>query len=107
MFQLRLALVAAAALVVANAAAAQEAGISSGGQAIGRLFEGLGLRRPPPPAPDFVRESRTKNMDYVPLTPTPEKNDKQRAAELRAAGAALERAAAQARQRAARVKAPD
>ncbi len=106
MLQLRLALIAAV-LAVANAAAAQEAGISTGGQAIGGLFDALGLRRPTSPAPDFVRESRPQKMDYVPLAPTPEKNGKQRATELQATSAALDRAAAQARRRAARVKTPD
>lgn len=97
----------AAALAVASPAVAQDGAIATGGQAVGALFESLGLRKPPPPAPDFVRQSRPEKMDYAPLTPTPEKDGKQRAAQMQAAGAALDRAAAEARRRAARVKVPN
>jgi hypothetical protein len=45
-------------------------------------------------------------MDYVPLAPKPQDRRKT-AAELEASGAALERAAAENRRRAARVKIPD
>ena len=97
----------AVALAVASPAAAQDGAIATGGQAIGALFESLGLRKPPPAAPDFVRQSRPEKMDYAPLAPTPEKDGKQRAAQMQAAGSALDRAAAEARRRAARVKVPN
>lgn len=100
-------LVIAAALAFAGAASAQERASATGGQAVGSLFEALGLRKPTPPAPDFVRQSRPAKMDYAPLTPTPEKDGKQRAAQMQAAGSALDRAAAEARRRAARVKVPN
>jgi hypothetical protein len=45
-------------------------------------------------------------MDYVPLAPRPQDHRKT-AAELEAAGTSLERAAAENRRRAARVKIPD
>jgi len=101
---LRLALIAAA---LAAPAAAQEAAPSTGGRAIGSLFDALGLRKPVPAAPDFVRDSRPERMDYVPLAPAPEKTGKKDAAKLQAAGAALDRAAAENKRRAARVKTPD
>ncbi len=96
---------AAALLTLAGAAGAQEAAPSTGGQLIGGVFEALGIRKPPPPAPDFVRESRPEQMDYKPFTPRPEK--RKTAADLQAAGAELERAAAENRRRAGRVKVPD
>lgn len=96
----------AGALLAAGAARAQDAP-SSGGQAIGGLFEALGLRKPIPPAPDFVRESRPERLDYKPLAPTPKPTAKKDAANLQAAGASLDRAAAQAKSRAARVKVPN
>ncbi len=95
----------AALLTLAGAASAQEAAPATGGQLIGGVFDALGLRKPPPAAPDFVRESRPEQMDYQPFTPRPEK--RKTAAELQAAGAELERAAAENRRRAARVKVPD
>jgi hypothetical protein len=100
-------LAVAAMLTVASPASAQEGALSSAGQAIGGVFDSLGLRKPPPPAPDFVRQSRPEKMDYVPFAPTPEKDGKKRAAEMQAAGATLDRAAVTARRRAARVNAPD
>jgi hypothetical protein len=96
----------AAALALAAPAAAQEAP-TTGGRTIGGLLDAIGLRKPVPAPPDFVRESRPERMDYVPLSPTPEKTAKQRAAELQAAGAALDKAAAENKRRAARVKTPN
>lgn len=96
----------AAALALAGAAAAQEAP-ATGGQAIGGLFDALGFRKPPPPARDFVRESRPESMDYEPLAPTPPPSKKKTAAEMQAAGAALDRAIAENRRKAARVKTPN
>ncbi|HEY8126397.1 MAG TPA: hypothetical protein VIF88_13375 [Methylocystis sp.] len=91
----------------AGAALAQEAP-SSGGAFIGRLFDATGLRTPPPPAQDFVRDSRSEQLDYRPFDPTPQKDPKRKsAADLRAMGAALEAAAAENRRRAGRVAAPD
>jgi hypothetical protein len=98
--------VIAAALALAASAAAQEAP-STGGQAIGGLFDAFGLRKPVPAAPDFVRESRPERLDYVPLAPAPQSDHKKSAAELQAAGAALDRTAAENRRRAARVKIPN
>ncbi|MEK4033265.1 hypothetical protein WOC76_17860 [Methylocystis sp. IM3] len=95
----------AALLTLAGAAQAQEAAPATGGQLIGGIVEALGIRKPPPAAPDFVRESRPEQMDYLPMTPRPEK--RKTAAELQAAGAELERAAAENRRRGARVKVPD
>lgn len=107
MHPLRLALSALAAFALATPAAAQEGAPSTGGQAIGAVFDGLGLRKPVPAAPDFVRESRPGQLDYVPLSPTPEPTAKKSAAELQAAGATLDKAAAENRRRAARVKIPN
>jgi hypothetical protein len=101
-----LSIVIAAEFVLASAAA-QEAQPSTGGQTIGRLFDALGIRKPPPPAPDFVRESRPARLDYVPLAPKPDGDAKANAARLRETGASLDRSAAEARRRAARVKTPD
>lgn len=102
----RLAIVGAA-LTLSGACLAQEASISTGGQAIGGLVEALGLRKPTPAAPDFVRDSRPEQLNYVPLAPTPEKPKKKDAEALQAAGAALDRALAENRRRAARVKTPN
>jgi hypothetical protein len=102
---LRFALIAV--LAFAGPAAAQEAAPSTGGQAIGSIFDAFGLRKPVPAAPDFVRESRPERLDYVPLSPAPEPTARKSAAELQAAGAALDRAAAENRRRAARVKIPN
>lgn len=96
---------AAALLVFAGAASAQEATPATGGRLIGGLVEALGIRKPPPAAPDFIRESRPDQLDYRPFEPRPEKS--KTAADLQAAGAELDRAAAANRRRAARVKVPD
>jgi hypothetical protein len=101
----RLALVAAAAF--AGAADAQESAPATGGQAIGGLFESFGFRKAPPPAEDFVRETRPDRMDYVPLAPKPETNAKQSTDKLRAVGSELDRAIAENRRKAARVKIPN
>jgi hypothetical protein len=93
---------------LATATAAQEAP-ATGGSAIGGLFEALGLRKPPPPAPDFVRESRPApdQLNYEPMKPKPASEPKKNVEQLSAAGPALERAAAEARRRASRVKSPN
>ncbi len=96
-----------AAIALASAAAAQESAIPTGGQAIGGLFEALGVRKSPPPPPDFVRESRPARMDYAPLAPKAENDRKKRAADMRAASADLDRAIAENKRKAARVKTPD
>jgi hypothetical protein len=102
----RLALVLIAGLA-AGAALAQEAP-SSGGAFIGRLFDATGLRTPPPPAQDFVRDSRSEQLHYRAFDATPVKDPKRKsAADLRAMGAGLEAAAAENRRRAGRVAAPD
>jgi hypothetical protein len=95
-----------AAALIACPAAAQEAP-SSVGKAIGNAVEALGIRKPLPAAPDFVRESRPAELDYAPMAPRPEADAKTRAQALGAAGASLDGAAAEARRRAGRVKVPN
>lgn len=93
--------------LAAGAALAQEAP-SSGGAFIGRLFDATGLRTPPPPAQDFVRDSRSEQLQYRAFDPTRAKDPKRKsAADLRAMSAELEAAAAENRRRAGRVAAPD
>ena len=93
--------------LAAGAALAQDAP-SSGGAFIGRLFDATGLRTPPPPAQDFVRASRSEQLQYRAFDPTPVKDPKRKsAADLRAMGAELEAAAAENRRRAGHVAAPD
>jgi len=93
--------------LAAKAALAQQAP-ASGGEFIGRLFDATGLRAPPRPAADFVRDSRPEHMDYRPFDPTPQKDPKRKTAnDLRAMGAGLEAAAAENRRKAARVATPD
>ncbi|PPD41000.1 MAG: hypothetical protein CTY15_14200 [Methylocystis sp.] len=93
-------------VILAGAAGAQE-GPPTGGQAIGGLFDALGFLKPPPPAPDFVRESRPERLDYVPLAPRPETSRRRPAAEAQTVGAELDRAIAENRRKAARVKTPN
>ncbi len=90
---------------LASHAAAQEGPPTTGGELIGGMFDALGIRKPRPAAPDFVRESRPEQTSYLPIAPKPEK--RKTAAELEAAGAELDRAAAENRRRAARVKVPN
>jgi len=93
--------------LAAGAALAQDAP-SSGGAFIGRLFDATGLRTPPPPAQDFVRDSRSEQLQYRAFDATPVKDPKRKsAAHLRAMSAELEAAAAETRRRAGRVAAPD
>ncbi|CCJ08270.1 hypothetical protein [Methylocystis sp. SC2] len=93
--------------LAAGAARAQDAP-SSGGAFIGRLFDATGLRTPPPPAQDFVRNSRSEQLQYRAFDPTPVKDPKRKsAADLRAMGAGLEAAAAENRRRGGRVATPD
>jgi hypothetical protein len=102
----RLALVLTCSLA-AGAALAQDAP-SSGGAFIGRLFDATGLRTPPPPAQDFVRDSRSEQLQYRAFDPTPARDPKRKsAAHLRAMSAELDAAAAETRRRAGRVAAPD
>lgn len=96
---------AGAALALAGAARAQDAP-PTGGRAIGAIFDGLGLRKPPAPAPDFVRESRPERLDYLPLAPRPGTSQKKTPAEMEALGAQLDRAIAENKRKAARVKTP-
>lgn len=91
---------------LAGAALAQEPP-TTGGALIGRFWDAAGLRAPPPPTADFVRESRPAQSDYVPLAPPPEKAKKRTAAEMQALGASLDAAIAANRAKAARVKIPD
>ncbi len=79
------------------------------GEAIGRVFEGAGLRRAPDTPPDFVVNSRPQNMDYAPLSVSQpaDRGPKKTPAELEAMGADLMRAAAENREKAARIKVPD
>jgi hypothetical protein len=104
MKKLRFALLAGA-FAFPGAALAQEP--TTGGQAIGAIFNGLGLRKPPGPAPDFVTNSRPAALDYAPLAPAPEKAKRRSPAEMQAAGDELDKAIAQNRRRAARVKIPN
>lgn len=97
---------AALALAFAGAAQAQEAP-STVGRAIGGLFDALGARKTPPAAPDFVQESRPAQLDYVPLTVKAKGDPKRDAAQMRAVGAELDRAAAENKRKAARVKIPN
>jgi len=93
--------------LAAGAALAQEAP-SSGGAFIGRLFDATGLRTPPPPAQDFVRDSRSEQLQYRAFDPTLAKDPKRKAAaHLRGMSAELDAAAAENRRRAGRVAAPD
>ncbi|MBG0802393.1 hypothetical protein IYW40_13040 [Methylocystis sp. H4A] len=106
MMFVRLAIALIAGLA-AGAALAQDAP-SSGGAFIGRLFDATGLRTPPPPAQDFVRDSRSEQLQYRAFDPTLVKDPKRKsAAHLRAMSAELEAAAAETRRRAGRVAAPD
>jgi hypothetical protein len=83
--------------------------LSSPGEAIGRIFDGVGLRRAPETPPDFVVNSRRNNMDYAPLSiaEPPERTPKKTPAEVEAMGADLMRAAAENQQKAARIKIPE
>jgi hypothetical protein len=96
------------ALVAHSHAVAQDAPSTVGG-AIGNVFESLGVRKPPPAAPDFVRDSRPppEQLDYEPMKPKPASETKKNVESLSASGPELERAAAEARRRASRVKVPN
>lgn len=104
----RLLIATTAALALMSHAAAQTAP-SSPGSAIGTVFDALGLRKPPPETPDFVRESRPSpgQLDYEPMTPKPATDSKKSVQSLSTAGPRLESAAAEARRRASRVKVPN
>jgi hypothetical protein len=95
-----------AVALIACPVAAQEAPSTIGG-AIGNAVESLGIRKTPPEAPDFVRETRPSELDYAPMAPKPVSDPKKRAQALGAAGASLDGAAAEARRRAGRVKVPN
>lgn len=102
----RTALAIAFSCVLGSVAAAQEAP-TTGGALIGRFWDATGLRAPPPPAADFVRESRSPQLNYQPLSPPPGPTRKRAAAEMQALGASLDAAVAANSARAARVKIPD
>lgn len=93
------------ALCLAGAAGAQEAP-ATGGQLIGGVFDALGLRAKPAPAPDFVRNSRRDGLDYAPFSPAPPQSRRKTPAEMQALGAELDRALAENRRKAGRVKSP-
>jgi hypothetical protein len=93
-------------LTAASAAIAQQPS-NAPGSLVGRFLDAAGLRAPPPPTPDFVRESRPQRFDYMPIDPTRGPTGRKTAAEMRALGASLDAAIASNRAKAARVKAPD
>ncbi|MBY6240805.1 hypothetical protein [Methylosinus sp. Sm6] len=96
------------AAAFASPARAAEDGPSSIGSAIGRAFEGAGLRNAPPPTAEFVGRSRPADLDYAPFAPKePRPDRKQAQADADARLKELEAAGAAARARAARVKTPD
>jgi hypothetical protein len=94
------------ALTIAAPARAQEAP-ATGGQAIGGIVDALGLRAKPAPAPDFVRNSRREGLEYVPFSPAPTQSRKKTPAEMQAVGSELDKAIAENKRKAARVKAPN
>jgi hypothetical protein len=94
------------ALTLAAPTRAQEAP-ATGGQAIGGIVDALGLRAKPAPAPDFVRNSRREGLNYVPFSPPAPQSRKKTPAEMQALGAELDKAVAESRRRAARVKVPN
>jgi len=100
------------AVAATGGAHAQESGSETVGASIGKFFEGLDMRRPPPPPADFVTHSRTGATSYTPFAaPTPPADVKKDAKKSAARAAALEKelaaAAAANRARGARVKIPD
>jgi hypothetical protein len=96
-----------AAASQAPAAHAEDSAPSSVGEAIGRMFEGVGLRNSPPPSADFVTRSRPSQLDYAPFATQGSRPDKTKIREDSAAlQKELEAAGAANRARAARVKRP-
>jgi len=98
-----------AALLAPAFASAQEAP-STGGETIGRVFDALGLRSEPKPAPDFIQRARPdpQSLDYMPFSPPDSGRAKPKTpAQLDAMGADLNQALARNRAAAARVKTPD
>ncbi|CAN2535792.1 MAG TPA: hypothetical protein VIF40_12470 [Methylosinus sp.] len=98
--------------VAVGDARAQEGGSGTVGESIGKFFEGLDMRRPPPRPADFVAHSRTGETGYTPFAaPTPASDVKTDVKKSAARAAALEKelgaAAAANRARGARVKIPD
>jgi hypothetical protein len=99
----------AAALLAPACAGAQEAP-STGGETIGRVFDALGLRSEPKPAPDFIQKARPdpQSLDYQPFSPPDSERARAKTpAQLDAMGADLNRSLARNRAAAARVKIPD
>jgi hypothetical protein len=80
------------------------------GEVIGHIFDGANLRNSPPPAPDFVVNSRpeTNSRDYTPFgaPDAAAASRKKTAKDFEAIGAELQRAGAINRQRGAQAKAP-
>ncbi|WP_159729812.1 hypothetical protein [Methylosinus sp. Ce-a6] len=106
----RLALCLILFAVAAGGARAQEGGSETVGESIGNFFEGLDMRRTPPPPADFVVRSRTGATGYTPfVAPAPDaaKDAKKSAARAATLEKELAAAAAANRARAARVKIPD
>jgi hypothetical protein len=107
---------AIALFFLASAAAAQEVDANAGrastiGEAIGRLFEGVNLRKSPPPAADFVVRSRPAELDYAPLAPAGAAQQvrakKKSPRDVEKLESELRAAAAANRARAARARTPD
>ncbi len=96
----------AAFCMTAPPLSAQE-GLPTPGEAIGRVFDAVGLRNAPPPAPDFVVKSRGAPLDYKPLQPTDRENHRKPAAELQSIEADMANAAARNKAAASRVAVPD
>ncbi|WP_400769484.1 hypothetical protein [Methylosinus sporium] len=108
----RLAICLALFAVAAGGARAQEAGSETAGESIGKFFEGMEMRRPPPAPADFVERSRNGATGYTPFAaPTPAADVKKDVKKSAARAAELEKeliaAAAANRARGARVKIPD
>lgn len=92
----------------AGAARADDSRPASVGEAIGRMFEGAGLRNRPPEPADFVTRSRPSDLDYAPFaTPDSRPDTKKIRDESAALQKELEAAGAASRARAARVRRPD
>ncbi len=81
--------------VAVGDARAQEGGSGTVGELIGKFFEGLDMRRPPPRPADFVAHSRTGETGYTPFAaPTPASDVKTDVKKSAARAAALEKSSA-------------
>lgn len=106
MTTVRLAFLILAPCALGALAHAQEAPVT-GGALVGGFVDAAGLRAPPPPTVDFVRDSRPQQLDYKPLAASPGPTRKRTMAEVQALGDSLNAAIAVNRAKAARVKIPD